>query len=384
VDTTCLLGNGVSLAYNADLGVAQLTTDLLDKFKQLGVTEPERALAAYATNLSAIPGEHFEALLGPLESTSRALTHMPGFAGLVESARADVVSAIRTTSDFLAGIHRIGTAVTLGHIALRTIGGDYWDGAWPVAEALIALGTAKTLTVGTLNYDGLLHSGLMEAGLDAWGQTAFPIADLADGRMTSARKIEVVAGRAITGHPLRRFADLPSDRAILLQLHGSLGWLRHEDEPDQLYKFKLPDLRDIAYWNERQADRTPWQPVVVLTDRKDTAIEGWPFSLAYSSFYSRLLAADRWLVVGYGLGDAPINALFSSVVRERRRMGYPGTPPTLIVGYGEPVNSLRDRAVERLGLEQRAVTANVDGVPDVFKSDDWDAWANLEPHEIAG
>lgn len=165
--TTCLLGNGVSLAYNPDLRVTQLTADLLERFAGLGATDPERALATYASHLAAMPGEHFEALLGPLESTSKALGDIPGLAGLTDAAPDAIVWALRVTAGFLGDVHRIGTAVTLGHIAERTTGGNYWEGAWPVAQALIGLGRAHDLTVGTLNYDGLLHAGLMEAGSEA-------------------------------------------------------------------------------------------------------------------------------------------------------------------------------------------------------------------------
>src|SRR5688500_13381506 len=176
--TACLLGNGVSLAYNADLRVDQLTVDLVRRFGELGATDPERALAAYAAHLAIVPGKQFELLLGPLESTSKALSYMPGLAALADQAPGSVAAALESVGGFLRTVHRIGTAVTLGHIAERTIGGAWWEGVWPVAEALIQLGTAADLTVGTLNYDGLLHSGLMEAGVDMWGTNTFPIADL--------------------------------------------------------------------------------------------------------------------------------------------------------------------------------------------------------------
>ena len=105
-----------------------------------------------------------------------------------DAAPCDVAAAVHTTAEFLGDVHRIGTSVTLRHIVERTIGGDYWDGVWPVARALYCAGSAQDLTVGTLNYDGLLHSGLMEAGTNEWGVTTFPITDLADGR--SASRVE--------------------------------------------------------------------------------------------------------------------------------------------------------------------------------------------------
>ena len=371
--TTCLLGNGVSLAYNPALRVDRLTADLVQRFTELGATEPERALAAYAAQLAVVPGEHFEPLLGPLVATSNALGYVPGLAALTDQGPARIAAALQTVSDFLRTVHRIGMAVTLGHIAERTIGGAWEEGIWPVADALIQLGAARELTVGTLNYDGLLHSGLMEAGTNVWGTTTFEIADLADGRHAAEATCEVVPGRHLLGHRLRSSADLPADRASLIQLHGSLGWLRHPE--GVIYRFSLPDLRDAAYWSERQAGRTEWEPVVVLTDRKDSAVEGWPFSMAYSTFFGRLLTANRWLIVGYGLGDAPVNAVYDAAVRERSRQGLRATPPTLVVGCGGDDSDLRERAVHALGLHASAVVASADGVPAVFEKEAWQEWA---------
>ena len=222
--TACLIGNGMSIAYNEELTVPRLTEDLLSLFLHAGASEPQQALARFADVQSRIPGDQFEALLGPLSSTADALSYLPGLATLAQAAGADeVVSALHTASTFLGDVHRVGLAITLGHIAQRSQGGRYDEIVTRTAQELIELGPPGDLSVATLNYDGLLHSGMMEAGQDSWGQTMFPIVDLAAGY--SEATWEVTPTDRLVGHPLRVEDDLLPDRAALLQLHGSLGWL---------------------------------------------------------------------------------------------------------------------------------------------------------------
>jgi hypothetical protein len=261
----------------------------------------------------------------------------------------------------LQRVYRVGMAIALGHVAERSIGGDFDAGAWSVAARLIELGPASRLSVGTLNYDGLLHAGLMDVGRDEWGRPTFMIADLADGR--TLRNFEVVPGHSLVGYPIRVVDDFPPDRACLIQMHGSLGWLRSPDDPSQVWRFTLGELRAAGYWRAWRDGRTEWSPVVVLTDRKENATRAWPFALAYDSFLRRLTTADRWLIAGYGMGDTPVNLVFKTATIERRRQGRPPIPPTLIVGYNEPPEGLAARAAERLGLKMDTVAVTAAGVP---------------------
>ena len=64
-----LLGNGFSLAYNLDLSVSNLTTELQQEFAALGATNAELALKNLAAESRKEPNGGFESMLGPLETT---------------------------------------------------------------------------------------------------------------------------------------------------------------------------------------------------------------------------------------------------------------------------------------------------------------------------
>ncbi len=375
MESVCLLGNGVSMAYNPALGVGPLTADLIDLFRRAGVSAPEQALGEFARSLGSGTGEQFEDLLGPISSTSEALRFLPAMAAITSSGPDNVTAALEVVVSFLGEIHRTGLAITLDHIAHRSVGGNFDGGAWPVASALIGLGEAKDLTVATLNYDGLLHAGMMGPGWDGWHEVLFQIADLADGR--HAETFEVVPGINLTGHPLRDVDDLPRDRASLLQMHGSLGWLRNPANRSEVWRFELGKLREIDYWEAWRRGKTQWEPVVVLTDRKEKATATWPFSLAYDTLLHRLVTAGRWLVAGYGLGDLPVNLLFRAAGYERRRQRLEPTPPTLIIGVDSSSDELAERAAKELGMARGVVTATNVGVPAAFNTPEWKSWVSL-------
>ena len=163
------------------------------------------------------------------------------------------------------------------------------------AQGVVDLAEPHRLGVATLNYDGLTHAGLLKHGKPA---------DPAHGFQNHSHT--VVRGRKpIDGFALRQSDDIPDDKTPLIQLHGSLGWLRHP-ETGSVLRFTLDDLRAIDYWSEWGAGNTNWSPVVVLTDQKERTIVRRPFALAYDIFQQRLIASDRWLIGG---------------VRPRRRAG---------------------------------------------------------------
>lgn len=372
--TACLLGNGVSVAYNGDLAVDRLTEGLVARFSDAGATDPGRTLAQFAAQVAARDGRGsstFEQLLGPLESSANALVSLVGLIPLAEASGVDVRGSLDAVRTFLEQVHRMGIAMTLDHIAGRSVGADtYYSVTATLGQALVALGSAANLSVATLNYDGLLHAGLMEAGTDSWGQPTFSIADLADGRETASHVIS--AGHEIEGHPIRDFDSIPPGRASLLQLHGSLGWLRAHDE--RVWRFPLTELRDANYWDAWQQGATEWDPCVVLTDRKERTVGSWPFALAYEIFQRKLTTADRWLIAGYGLGDVPVNLLYRAALRERQQTRLP-IPATLVINRDVDADELRSRVHASLGIPVRAVTVTTVGIPDAFTSEEWKAWA---------
>jgi hypothetical protein len=375
--TACLLGNGVSIAYNGDLAVDKLTGDLLTIFRNAGATNPGRALGAFADVVSAAGADAagtFEALLGPLESSADALTSLDALAPLVEASQvAHITTSLHDVRDFMRAVHRLGIATTLRHIADRSIGGAFNEVATTLGQALIDLGAPSALSVATLNYDGLLHAGIMDAGNDEYGQPNYEITDLAYGADDGT--FVVAPGHAIVAHPIRDVDNLLPDRASLLQLHGSLGWLKSPNPDGAVWRFPLQQLRDADYWNAWADGDSQWDPVVVLTDRKDRAVGAWPFSLAYDIFQRKLSNADRWLIAGYGLGDRPVNVMYDGAVERVHRDGRP-VPPTLVIGRGGDPDEVTQRVSSTLRIPPARITVCLDGVPDALTSDQWNQWAS--------
>lgn len=124
-----LIGNGVSIAYNPELGVGQLTPALLGAFTALTPGQPASDyLRRYAAQVAGTidaddPAAGFEDLLGPLDHVARALPLLaPLGAGQYTDAGSDIAVALETTQHFLAGLHRTGMGVVLRLIAGRAHG----------------------------------------------------------------------------------------------------------------------------------------------------------------------------------------------------------------------------------------------------------------------
>jgi hypothetical protein len=368
-DVVCLLGNGVSIAYNPSLSVASLTTDLMAKFRDAGASEPEQALASFAHTVASSAHDQFEQLLGPLSTTALGLASLQSLAPIVAGTR--VEQSLHETSEFLSTVHRIGVAITLGHIAERSIGSD--SDSRSVVETLgTALGKlipASKLSVATLNYDGLTHAALFDAWSDVWGLPQGYICDLAHGAFE--QDVDVTPQITLPAHGIRRFDDLMLGRAAVLQLHGSLGWLR--DSAGDVWKFKLQDLRDANYWQALREDNVLVTPTVVLTDRKTAAVGEWPFALAYEAFMSRLLRASSWLIAGYSFGDEPVNRMLKTAMHLRRDRDKVNTN-VLVLDKSADSESTSRKAAQALGVAPGALLVDVQGLPESIGSTAWEEW----------
>jgi hypothetical protein len=359
---TALLGNGVSVAYNAQLAVPQLTSGIVARFNALAGTTVEDALRAAAQRVSGTSRDDFEALLGPLDATTEALAALRQLSPLA-SRTASVELAVKRVTRFVADIHRVGLAEVLGLIAERASGqGEAAFDAVParIARELMALPAPSPITVANLSYDGLINAGLLREMVS--------MADLASG--IHPVTVDVGAGWPLSAHELREDDDLPPSRVHLLHLHGSLGWLRTSD--GTFVKCALDDLRVAAYWRRYANKETKVSPVVVLTDRKTPAVEAEPFALAYRIFGERLAGSDHWLIAGYSFLDVPVNQAFRQALRLRRDLGK--TPPNiLVIGQGAP-SSIRSTAQRALGkgIKMRVTGA---GVPTIFDRAFWKEWA---------
>jgi hypothetical protein len=368
VSVVALVGNGLSIAYNPELSVPSLTLELLRRFDD--ADDELRAIAAEARE-SDTPG--FEQLLGPFDAVSAMIRNLPGIrsgGGWVPKFD-DLGVALEAARE----IHSRGTGLALSVIAERSqIQGDFL----PIdafCSAIADLDNPSDLTIATLNYDGLLAAGFLQEGIypDWTVRRTLYTSDMGDGRTEEELVPDFAEGRSLRTWELRRIPDFMPERARLLNLHGSLGWLRHTDDPEDVRRFRIPDLRDTGFWTKHSRGETAWEPVVVLTSRKTELTEEWPFLLCYSELRRALIEADRWLIAGYGFADDPVDRAFKSAVRARQRRNQESR--VLAIGLGRP-RVIRARMRAKLGIPTDWITASGDGLPAAIDDDQWQEWAS--------
>ena len=79
------------------------------------------------------------------------------------------------------------------------------------------------IAIGSLNYDGFLHASLAEIDRDCF-------ADLASGYGKTEHRVGSGSTTPSCGRPIRTRNNLQANKSVhLLNLHGSLGWLRHSE-----------------------------------------------------------------------------------------------------------------------------------------------------------
>ena len=362
-----LIGNGASIAYNPDLRIETLTSDLLDSFRAAGGDLQSVASDPAVGNAD----EGFEALLGPFDQASELLQALPGLhpAGPLSAG----FEGIRSAAETLRGVYRQGMALTLDLIAQRAHGRP--DGMVAIeilCREIARLSEPSEIAIATLSYDGLLPSGFLTKWVDFSGsERTLETSDLGDGRSSEIRSMDFTDGRTVESHGLRVVPDFLPGRARLINLHGSLGWLR-DSARNEYRKFSIDTLRENEYWSKLRRGETDWEPVVVLTNIKTRVPERYPFSIAYETFFQELLTASHWLLVGYGFGDIPVNETIRRAAM--RRAKNQKAPAVLLVGT-RSADELRRVATSRAGIPSDWLTASSSGVPEACSSLEWEAWS---------
>ena len=363
-----LVGNGLSIAYNPALNVDSLTVELLDRFKRANDD-----LQAIAGAVDEDDADSFEQLLGPFDAVSAMIRTLPGLRH--GAGWAPGFNALGTALVAAREIHMRGSGIALSIIAEESQNDGDFTAIDTFCSAIAELDNPSELTIATLNYDGLLAAGFLQEFIQpGWAvHRTLDICDMADGRTRCELTPDFADGQAIESWELRRIPDFMPDRARLLNLHGSLGWLRNTEDPEEVRRFRIPDLREANFWPKHSRNETVWEPVVVLTSRKTELTQEWPFQLCYSELIGALGEADRWLITGYGLSDEPVNRGFRRAVRTRKRQRQHAR--VLVIGTGDP-EDLRAQASARLSIPIEWITASGDGIPDAIDGDQWREWAS--------
>lgn len=332
-DIAAVVGNGFSIAFNPALRLPDLTKEIAHRIDaSAGGADVASALAGLSGVDDGV-GDDFEQLVGPLDDMGETLRRLADVEKVLPATGGlNVPGSITDLSDYLDQVRRVGVSHALQTIderATATLDEREFIDAF-VAEVCAGAGAGR-VTLGTLNYDGLLLAASMDSLVSK--------CDMADGRQTSS--VELFPGDdmpwGVSAHALRKNAVFPAGRRLrLLSLHGSVTWLRHRGTAD-VRKFSHEALRNADYWERWRRGESDWEPEVVLTnqEQKSSLTSRWPFSVAYEELRRSLLRSDRWLIVGYSFKDGPVNELLREVLAERR-----DDPPLVLVSiYGDAINA---------------------------------------------
>lgn len=327
-DIAVLAGNGLSIAFNQNLTIPNITGVIVERLDAAGNTaSPAAQLMQAVAQRAGANNAHvnFEALVGPLDFFRDGLTMMNQLAGLAGERQLAVARSLMESADFADEVRRHAVSHILEVISAESIAHvDEMGPVYDFVDLIVECANGGEVTFGNLNYDALLMAALCD-------RHQHRLCDLTDARY-NLQRIDVVPDYpfGFGGRPLRTDGSLPSRRVTLLHLHGSLGWLYHP--PTNRYmRFGIEDLRDSGYWREWREGRTEWEPVVVLTNQhsKTSLVSQYPFKLAYDLFFSRLLTADKWLLAGTALQDACVNEQLQKAWRMRSTV-----PHVMVVTHG--------------------------------------------------
>lgn len=323
---TCLAGNGLSIAFNPDLSLQSVTNEVVAR---LDADAPVRPVSGILIELARIndAGDaevDFEALVGTLSSQHGAFVQMAQLCNAMEPTDQELATALRRSATFAAQLADVGVSQVLDVIGERSIA--YYERQEPLSNWLKSLVTefADRLTFANLNYDTMLHAGLLEWPAD--------LCDMGDGRQRQI--FEDAEGLRLPCNGIRTEDDFPDDRRIrLIHMHGSYTWWRQGDDR-QVYRIDADQVRSSALLSRVRNQTTSLRPVVVLANRieKPTVVERYPFDLSYDIFSSSLQESDHWLVVGYSFRDSSVNERLrrAALARERGDM-----PKVCVITYGD-------------------------------------------------
>lgn len=363
-----LVGNGLSVAFNADLQLISITREVLARMTESDGDDVVAAMREIATRTlpaGAESDDDFEELVGAFGAESRNLGNLGNLANLKSPTDEDLKRAIELVAKFAEQVRDTGISYVLEVICERS------HASRDAAENLHALvadlleSFSGEVTFGNLNYDTLLLAALMHVRP---GQ----FVDLGDGR----HQVEVVVNdREQRKVPAlrRRARDFPANaRVRLLHLHGSLTYWA-SPENDRHAKLPRELLEDGEQWQAVRDNTTDIRPTVVLANSRDKSehVGSYPFDLAYEVFRSGLQRSDRWIVIGYSFRDAPVNAML------RDQFSADEVPPTvLVVTHGRsPSRKLVERALgwerEEDGDSRSWLTIIRSGANGVERTEKW-------------
>lgn len=294
-----LVGNGLSVAFNSNLALDELSSALIEKVSSFA-TDGSAAVEVLNGLISNESGsQNFETFVGALEESNISTQTLLKLARNLSPDESDLHESITKTSDFARTLRDWGVSFVLETILERSrINRDERIELDRLLQRL-KVAFPEKLVFGNLNYDTIL----LTAMLHTYGLKN--VADMASG----FEEATVISdNRPITVRALRRADDFPPKRALHLNLHGSLQFWSDEQR-EIVVKLETAMLEDGDQWRSVREGTTNIRPVVVLTNQKQKtdAVREYPFSLAYEKFETALCEAARWLIIGYSFTDKSVN-----------------------------------------------------------------------------
>jgi hypothetical protein len=328
-NATILVGNGLSMAFNPELGLQKVTAEVLRRMRgaEAGgdvAVEAIRQIADQALPEGVKSTDDFEKLIGVFDAEARTLEILSTLAQVTEPINEELQTSIESVSEFVNQVRDTGISYVLEVIAERSHA--FMDKSGPLIELVTSILDKfdQRVVFGNLNYDTLLLAALMSKYQNH-------LADMGHGGKTRFLKDD--NGTVHEVQMLRRnMSEFPPDRRIrLLSLHGSLTFWR---EMSSVKCVKVPRelIEDGSQWKAVRERTTDLRPIVVLTNRREKTehVTRYPFSVAYSAFEDGLRRSSFWVIVGYSFRDDPVNRSLRENFMTRI-----SKPKVLVVTYGD-------------------------------------------------
>lgn len=339
-EVAALIGNGLSIAYNPNLVLRQLTSDLMNRLSRDQGSDSADLMQALAKSKlpeGATSDEDFEILVGALDLEANSLNHLEQFAGLRVDTDPKLLPAITTVKKLLQRTRDTGVSHVLESVTeySKANASNFSD----VRELTRAICDGfDSVNFANLNYDTLLLAALV-AEKDCGGRK---FADLFNGLETTT--VDLGTGKQIA-RSLRVEDDTYFDceEVRLAHLHGSATYW-HSNGNDCV-KVHRETVEDPIIWKNLRMQQRRFRPCVVLTNSqlKRSAIQQQPFDMAYTKFAEAVRRSSHWLIIGYSFRDEPVNDVLRTELQKRRVDG--DLPKVLVVTRSEnPKPEIVERA----------------------------------------
>lgn len=317
-----LVGNGLSIAFNPNLGLTELTDALVEKVSQFA-SDGSAAVEVLSGLISNESGtQTFETFVGALEESNISTQTLLKLAKNLSPDEKELHDSITTTSKFARTLRDWGVSFVLETILERSRISRFDRSQLDKLLEKLNASFPDRLVFGNLNYDTMLLTAMLQTyGLKN-------VADMASG----LEKATVISdSEEITVRSLRRTDDFPNDRVLHLSLHGSLQFWSDE-ERRTVVKLETSMLEDGDQWRSVREGTTNIRPVVVLTNQKQKtdAVREFPFSLAYEKFEQALFESSKWLIIGYSFTDRSVNDMLRV-----QQIFNTGSPRIFVVTLGK-------------------------------------------------